>query len=198
MSESKEKAFQVQPIGEVGEIWTPPAAALVLFTRTTTQGAQTEKPGRDFEFDREGVCWQGMNLPVTWSFAGDKKAKFKCHGNKNTPSVYFILSLWTHAVLVWRILFIWTYNFWTENPQCWARTEKKKKEITVSSYYLVIWKIFDWGNKVPHWRAWVKSCRQKKQNQISVKPTFTPKTWASYLRSVKGILPTGFEPVEKK
>lgn len=168
----REQTFQLQPIREVGEIWTSPAAERVPVTSTTFQRVQTEKLGHDFQFDREGVCWQWMNLPVTSSFVGGKKTNFKCHGNKNTPSLHFVLSLWTNAVLVFKTTFQMTIRFLNRK----STVPSTDRKITASSYYLVIWKIFDRGNKVLHWRAWVISCRQKKQNQITVKPTFTPKT----------------------
>lgn len=124
--------------------------------------------------------WQGRCLltmyepPCDFKLCwGKKNTNFKCRGNKNTPSLNFILSLWTNAVLVFKTTSQMAIRFLNRKSTV-PRTDRK---ITASSYYLVIWKIFDWGNKVLHWRAWVISCRQKKQNQISVKPPFTPKTY---------------------
>lgn len=112
--------------------------------------------------------WTSLRLQA---LLGKKKTNFKCRGNKNTPSPHFILSLWTNAVLVFKTTFQMVIQFLNRKSTVLSIDRK----ITASSYYLVIWKIVDWGNKVLHWRAWVISCRQKKQNQISVKPTFTPK-----------------------
>lgn len=92
---------------------------------------------------------------------GKKKTNFKCHGNKNTPSLHLILSHWTNAVLVFfRTTFQMAIRFLNRK----STVPSTDTKITASSYYLVTWKIFDWGNKVLHWRAWVISCRQKKQN----------------------------------
>lgn len=160
-SASGKKTFQLQPIEEVGEIWTSPAAKLVFSQAPCSR--EYKWRNWDMTFSLTGKESTDNEWTSLWLQALLGKKRQILSAMEIKIPHHFILSCHTEqmqCLVFFRTTFQMAIRFLNRK----STVPSTDTKITASSYYLVTWKIFDWGNKVLHWRAWVISCRQKKQN----------------------------------
>lgn len=124
-SASGKKTFQLQPIEEVGEIWTSPAAKLVFSQAPCSR--EYKWRNWDMTFSLTGKESTDNEWTSLWLQALLGKKRQILSAMEIKIPHHFILSCHTEqmqCLVFLGLLFRWPYDFWTENPQCQALTQK--------------------------------------------------------------------------